>query len=228
MASRYSIIQYVPNPIANERINIGVIVFDEEIVKVHFLRSWERINSFGKEDTKFLRDFAKRMDESSKNGLLFPNDDPNSGQSRVERLRNVSQEWINSIQFTEPRGSLEDIDSVFQDVIRTYLVDKIPSQQNIRDDQTSKKIGNSNVGSIPQEQLRNRAIKSLKQEVEKGLIGSHVSCIPHIFTVNSPSKTGGSNDSQVQGFPLKPATNKNGKTIVGFYATTLFCGTFDQ
>jgi Protein of unknown function (DUF3037) len=28
MASRYSIIQYVPNPIADERINIGVLAFE--------------------------------------------------------------------------------------------------------------------------------------------------------------------------------------------------------
>ncbi|MGL4618228.1 MAG: DUF3037 domain-containing protein [Chroococcidiopsis sp.] len=29
MASRYSIVQYVPNPITDERINIGVVAFDD-------------------------------------------------------------------------------------------------------------------------------------------------------------------------------------------------------
>jgi len=39
MASYYSIIQYVPNPIANERINIGVLIFDEKEIKVNFLEN---------------------------------------------------------------------------------------------------------------------------------------------------------------------------------------------
>ncbi len=145
MASRYSVIQYVPNPIADERINIGVIVFNEEIIKVHFLRSWERIKCFGREDINFLRKFADRMGEASKNGLLFPNDDPNNGQSRVDRLRKVSRGWINSIQFTEPRGSLENVDSLFEDAINTYLVDEIPVQQNMRDRQYAKRIVTSSV-----------------------------------------------------------------------------------
>jgi hypothetical protein len=176
MASRYSIIQYVPNPIANERINIGVIVFDEEVVKVHFLRSWERINSFGKEDTKFLRDFAKRMDESSKNGLLFPNDDPNSGQSRVERLRNVSQEWINSIQFTPPRGSIESIDNVFDYTIKAFLVDETPVQRNMRDRQAAKKIVATSVRDVLKQRLGKRASEFLKKDAQaivKGLSDSH-------------------------------------------------------
>jgi hypothetical protein len=174
MASRYSIIQYVPNPIADERINIGVLVFDERIIKVHFLRSWERIKSFGREDIKFLRDFSKRMEKSSENGLLFPNDDPNNGQSRVERLRNISRDWINSIQFTEPRGSLDNIDSVFEDTIRTYLVDEIPVQQNIRDRKSAKRIVTSSVKNVLQDRFGERASEFFKKDASiKGASDTH-------------------------------------------------------
>ena len=176
MASRYSVIQYVPNPIADERINIGVLVFDEEIVKVHFLYSWERVNSFGGENTRFLRDFAKHMEESSKNGLLFPNDDPNNGQTRVDRLRKVARGWINSIQFTEPRGSLENVDSVFEDIIRTYLVDEIPTEQNGRDRKVAKRIVASSVKNVLKERLGKRASEYLKKDAQaivKGVSDSH-------------------------------------------------------
>ena len=176
MASRYSVIQYVPNPIADERINIGVLVFDEEIVKVHFLYSWERVNSFGGENTRFLRDFAKHMEESSKNGLLFPNDDPNNGQTRVDRLRKVARGWINSIQFTEPRGSLENVDSVFEDTIRTYLVDEIPTEQNGRDRKVAKRIVASSVKNVLKERLGKRASEYLKKDAQaivKGVSDSH-------------------------------------------------------
>ena len=176
MASRYSVIQYVPNPIADERINIGVIVFDEEIIKVHFLRSWERIKYFGREDIKFLRVFAYRMGQASKNGLLFPNDDPNNGQSRVDRLHKVSRGWINSIQFTEPRGSLENVDSLFEDAINTYLVDEIPVQQNMRDRQSAKKIVTSGVRNVLRERLGKRGSEFLKKDADaivKGVSDSH-------------------------------------------------------
>ena len=178
MASRYSVIQYVPNPIADERINIGVLVFDEEIVKVHFLRSWERVKTFGKEDIKFLRDFAARMVKASKDGLLFPHYDPNNDLSRVDRVRKVSREWTNSIQLTEPRGSLENIESVFENTIKTYLVDEIPPMQsNIRDRQYAKRIVTSSVKN----RLKNRfgkenADKLFKKDADaiiKGVSDSH-------------------------------------------------------
>lgn len=224
MASRYSVIQYVPNPIADERINIGVIVFDEKIIKVHFLRSWERVKAFGKEDIRFLRDFARRMGEASKNGLLFPNDDPNNGQSRVDRLRKVSRGWINSIQFTEPRGSLENVDSLFKEAINTYLVDEIPVQQNMRDDRVFQKRSNSIVRSKPKNHS-SRVTKSLKKEIvskDNSLIDYHVSL------VNLASKTEFNSDLQVQEFIIKPATNKNIKTTTGFSPTTFFCGRFEE
>jgi hypothetical protein len=177
MASRYSVIQYVPNPIADERINIGVLVFDEKIVKVHFLRSWERIKCFGREDIMFLHDFAYRMGKASKNGLLFPNDDPNNGQSRVDRLLKVSRGWINSIQFTEPRGSLENIDSVFEDAIKTYLVDKIPVQRNMRDRQYAKRIVTSSVKNRLKKRFgKEDADKLFKKDddaIIKGVTDSH-------------------------------------------------------
>ncbi|MEM9544071.1 MAG: DUF3037 domain-containing protein [Cyanobacteria bacterium P01_E01_bin.42] len=79
MASRYSIIQYVPDPIAEERINIGVLVFDRQNVKVHFLSNWKRVRYFGRqEDIRTLKSFAERMQKSAEQGLLFPGDKPDN------------------------------------------------------------------------------------------------------------------------------------------------------
>ncbi|NER25203.1 MAG: DUF3037 domain-containing protein [Symploca sp. SIO1C2] len=133
MASRYSIIQYVPNPIADERINIGVLVFDRHNVKVHFLSNWNRVSCFGSQaDIKTLKDFAHRMQESAEKGLLFPGDEP-SDRPKHERLLEVSLGWINSIQFTQPRGSLEPIDSLLDDVIQTYLLEPQPKLKSSDD-----------------------------------------------------------------------------------------------
>ena len=77
MPSRYSIIQYVPNPIADERINIGVLAFDENLVKVSFLKNWQCVKDFGGEKIDFLQDFAERMQVQANHGLLFPGDETN-------------------------------------------------------------------------------------------------------------------------------------------------------
>ena len=127
MASRYSIVQYVPNPIADERINIGVVAFDDNDVRVQFLNNWSRVQAFGREDIHFLRDFAKRMNFAASEGLLFPGDEPD-GTPKHERLKKIAQGWINSIQFTEPHGSLENVENLLEDIAQTYLVNVVPTK----------------------------------------------------------------------------------------------------
>ncbi|MEG4997745.1 DUF3037 domain-containing protein [Microcoleus sp. B4-D4] len=127
MASRYSIVQYVPNPITDERINIGVVAFDDNDVRVQFLNNWSRVQAFGREDIHFLRDFAKRMNFAASEGLLFPGDEPD-GTPKHERLKKIARGWINSIQFTEPHGSLDNVESLLEDIAQTYLVNVVPTK----------------------------------------------------------------------------------------------------
>ncbi|PSB54099.1 DUF3037 domain-containing protein [filamentous cyanobacterium Phorm 6] len=127
MASRYSIVQYVPNPITDERINIGVVAFDDNDVRVQFLNNWSRVQAFGREDIHFLRDFAKRMNFAASEGLLFPGDEPD-GTPKHERLKKIARGWINSIQFTEPHGSLDNVENLLEDIAQTYLVNVVPTK----------------------------------------------------------------------------------------------------
>jgi hypothetical protein len=122
MASYYSIIQYVPNPITDERINVGVVAFDAQIVKVKFLSNWQRVKDFSLGDINFLYEFQHRMQILASQGLLFPGDCLN-GQAPQERLQKVAENWMNSIQFTEPSASLESLDILFKDTINEYLVE---------------------------------------------------------------------------------------------------------
>ena len=127
MASYYSIVQYVPNPIANERINIGVLIFDEKEIKVKFLENWRRVENFCMGDITFLHEFESQMQQAVSQGLLFPGDSL-SDQPRQERLQRVSENWMNSIQFTEPNCSLKPVDKLLEDSIKTYLIKPVPSE----------------------------------------------------------------------------------------------------
>jgi hypothetical protein len=76
MASRYSVIHYVPNLIADERINIGVIAFNNNVVRIRFVKNSQRVRHFGMEEIDFLKDFAHRMENGAKEGLIFAPDKP--------------------------------------------------------------------------------------------------------------------------------------------------------
>jgi Protein of unknown function (DUF3037) len=136
MTSRYSVIQYVPNPIAGELINIGVLISDEQEVRVHFLQNWERVRCFGmSEDIDMLKNFAHEMQEVMKKGLLFPGDYP-SDLPAHERLMKVACGWMNGIQVTEPRGSLASVDQLLEDMTQTYLLEPLQVVKN--EDQISR------------------------------------------------------------------------------------------
>lgn len=131
MASKYSVIQYVPDPIADERINIGVIAFDNQNIRVRFFQnwlSWKRVQIFGMEDIKFLKDFAHRMEKNVKEGYLFSEDNLNE-VSYQEIISKIAQEWINSIQITEPRGSLDSVDDLIEDIANIYLREITPKSK---------------------------------------------------------------------------------------------------
>jgi Protein of unknown function (DUF3037) len=160
MASKYSIVQYVPNPIANERINIGVVAFNEEQVRVQFLTNWERVRNFGMEDITFLKTFAQRMSEAAECGLIFPGDNPNAPYQ--ERLNKIAQDWLNSIQWTEPRGSLEDVDSLLEDIASNFLGDLNLPKPHRRDRQDAARLTTSKFRNVFQQQVKNDYKELLK------------------------------------------------------------------
>lgn len=161
MVGRYSIIQYVPNPIADERINIGVLAFDDEIVRVHFLSRWDRVRCFGgTEKIDFLRDFAHRMEEAVEEGLLFPGDEPGTAPNH-ERLTKIAKGWINSIQFTEPHGSLNDVDSLLENISKTYLLETTPEKRKLRDRQAAARVATSHIKKIVKQRFGDEKAKEL-------------------------------------------------------------------
>ena len=161
MASRYSIIQYVPNPIADERINIGVLAFDEDQVKVHFLSRWDRVRCFGATgDISFLRDFAHEMQTAVQAGLLFPGDEP-SHLPRHERLAKLAKGWINSIQFTEPCGSLATVDSLLEDTVNAYLLEIVPEKRKLRDRQAAAQVAMSHIRQVVRQRFGDHKAKEL-------------------------------------------------------------------
>lgn len=150
MVSRYSIIQYVPNPIADERINIGIVAFNDHLVKTRFVKSWKRVGCFAKNDgdVEFLKDFKTNVQRLASLGLLFSDDIDDKGKN-LDRLHKVAESWNNSVQFTEPRGSLRDPQSLLNDLADDLLVEPLPPKTpTFRDRQAAIKVARRKIRSV--------------------------------------------------------------------------------
>ena len=104
MVSYYTVVQYYPDPITDERINIGVMVFGDGQLRSHFLQDWRRVEQFGGEDISFLYDFARRAeawDETT--------------------LKDCMTRWTRSIQFREPLPSLREPEKLLDEKARLFL-----------------------------------------------------------------------------------------------------------
>lgn len=130
MPSKYTIVQYLPDPVTDERINIGVIVVGEGRIETRFLENWERVSAFAAgEDIQFLRDFADRVQDTDPQQLGLPSLDGLASLD-TEHLLQLPGEWINSIQLTDPRGTLRDPATAVDELAARFL--RVQSRQGRR------------------------------------------------------------------------------------------------
>jgi hypothetical protein len=119
MSSYYTVLQFVPDVIADERINVGVIVAgDGEPLRMRFLQKWDRVTKFGANDVGFLKEFVKRLEIQQ---LELQGPQPWS----FDDVRRAAREWRNSIQFTTPRASLKSAAELMREVSTRFLVEPI-------------------------------------------------------------------------------------------------------
>lgn len=117
MACFYTVVRYVPDPLAEERLNIGVIVFGPEGVRTRFTRRWQRVRGFGSEDVTFLRTFVQELEASQHLLPLFEH--PRQWDEQL--ITGAINHWRSSIQFSEPKGSTQSPDVVLRTVADRFL-----------------------------------------------------------------------------------------------------------
>ena len=117
MPAHYSIIRYVPDPVTDERINVGVVVLGDGGAQVRFVQRWDRVREFAEGDVKFLKAFARdMMDRQLVLGEMHQ-------AWTVDQLKTYASEWRQSIQFSEPHASLKPAAELMEEIARRFLVD---------------------------------------------------------------------------------------------------------
>jgi hypothetical protein len=114
MSAFYSILQFVPDPVADERMNAGVIVFDGQSVRARFIENWGRLQRFANKDVGFLKQFAREFLERCEKSLL-------DRQITEQSIREMAATWRGPIQLTPPRGSLLGLDALLADAEERFL-----------------------------------------------------------------------------------------------------------
>ena len=61
MLTSYSVIQFIPDPISGESINIGIVAWDDDGIKTSMIKDWRRVSSFAYGEIEFLKDFSRQL-----------------------------------------------------------------------------------------------------------------------------------------------------------------------
>lgn len=162
MTTQYTVVQYHPNPLSGERINLGLIAWAEGRIACRFVRKWQRVYSFGREDTKFLRDFVGRVEEAASSIL----DIPGLVEEKLDedKLKKIIGSWISSIQFSEPKSSLKPPDELLDEIATIFLREPRRRVIRVQYKRTVVKLAAQSILPVLQERVGPDAEQLLKRD----------------------------------------------------------------
>ncbi len=145
MPTYFTVAQYIPDPIANERINIGIIVFGDGQIRSRFLRNWRRVAQFAQEDIAYVHEFTERIEDAAIASVSRAIQPPIPGLPSTQpldenMLRRIIREWSNSIQFAPPEASLEEPEVLLTTLVETFLKEPAAKQAQFRDRQAAARL----------------------------------------------------------------------------------------
>jgi Protein of unknown function (DUF3037) len=121
MVTHYTVVQYLPNPLSGERVNVGVIAMGGGQISARFVDDWRRIASFGAgDDISFIRDFARRIEAAANANGDLPGL-VSAGRLDEERLKKIVGTWMHSLQFSELRASLAGPQQTLDEMASIFL-----------------------------------------------------------------------------------------------------------
>jgi hypothetical protein len=155
MVTYYTVVRYVPDPVADERINIGVMVWGDGRIRSRFLSNWQRARHFGIPDVSFIRDFARRMADADSDQLVLP-DGIGIQRFNEPALERAIDTWAGAIQFSTKWASLRDPDTVLKDASERFLRLRADTLGRLRGRQSAAKLTQRTVEEALQARVGDR------------------------------------------------------------------------
>jgi hypothetical protein len=173
MTAHYSVAQYVPDPVSDERVNIAVVTWDERRIFARALKDWRRASAIGPHGLATIKAITNRLVEISAAQLSLT--EASAARFDVSALKTMIGTWHHAIQFTPPRGSLKDAEALLAEVGPTFLRD-LPARvrRRARSRTTAARIAADLMFRAVQERLPNRANELIGKNGElSGHLESH-------------------------------------------------------
>lgn len=105
-------IQVVPDPVRDERINVGVVAWDAERGRgaVKFSRSRQRLHAIGVDDTAFVSEFQSWLSaliprSRRRRSMQLKLVDDGRETWSLETMQSAASEWGGMIRLSEPRAA---------------------------------------------------------------------------------------------------------------------------
>ncbi len=131
MSTHYTVAQFVPDPIAGEAINIGVLAWSDTSIHTSMIRDWRRVSAFANCDIGFLRDFSKEIRKLTQGQKSLPSLG-RDGALAVGDLEEMVSSWRNLIQFTPARFSTKPAELLVKDIAKIFLKVRTPIRHTHR------------------------------------------------------------------------------------------------
>lgn len=168
MTNRYTVIQYLPDALAGECLNAGVIVYRGGHVRARFVSDWHRLKLFGKGDIGFLKEFAANIRKMTRSAVMPPAPD-GSGTLDEATLNNMILTWSNEIRFTPPRVSIRALDELYEEAVSQFLHESLNLVKDYRTREDAVRMTQNAIRAAVELVLPSQSRKLVKtDEVVKG------------------------------------------------------------
>lgn len=150
MPTYYTVVRYLPSALAEEFVNVGVVVFGDGAIRSRFLSSLKPIRSFAGQKLPGVDALRELLERDT---------------LREEGLRQIMREWCGSVQFSEPRASLMPAEALLERLAKTFLYRDEPEQERrFVDKRKVKREAFSTVRNALMERIPLKAEKLLKMD----------------------------------------------------------------
>ncbi len=106
--SYYSVLQFVPDPRTDERINVGVVATDGETTDTRFVEDLRRAATFGLIEASALRSTLADLQREIE-------------ATTADELQILADTWRHAIQITPPQASLLDLPTLLDQIAELML-----------------------------------------------------------------------------------------------------------
>jgi hypothetical protein len=197
MSSWYTVVQYLPDPVIDECMNVGVVVFGDGRLHTRFVHDWRRVRLFGQADVDFLKDFAASLEEAANNRMMPLPGVPGVERVTEETLRTIVGRWINGIQCTPPRASLKSTEDLLADISLRFLREPARRKREARDRRAAaavaahamqRAVGERNATAVDRVVRRNYVVQGRLDEYKFDVVlaNGHVYSAVHGLSFEAP------------------------------------------